>query len=95
MGSVTGTACRPAAIVVTTIVNCASDHALLPGVFRLQSVSPNVDTEGGELLEIRGDDLRFSFDEASNFFARTISLPLPDETVHKLVERTEGWIAGL
>jgi hypothetical protein len=46
MGSVTGTACRPAAIVVTTIVNYGSDHALLAGVYRSRSVSPNVETEG-------------------------------------------------
>src|SRR5579859_391051 len=46
-GSVTGQACRPAATLVTTIVNCSPYHALLPGVFRSRSASPNVDTEGG------------------------------------------------
>jgi hypothetical protein len=52
-GSLTGPACRPATMLVTTNVNCGPHHALLPGVFRFRSASPNVDTKGGDRLVAR------------------------------------------
>jgi hypothetical protein len=40
-------------------------------------------------------DLRFSLDEAEIFIQKAISTPLSDEVFKRLVDRTEGWIAGL
>ena len=48
----------------------------------------------GRLVELRADDLRYTADEAADYLAR-IGLELDDEHVRRLVERTEGWIAGL
>lgn len=48
-----------------------------------------------QLLEIRGQDLRFSFNEATKFLNRTTGVNLSVEDVKALEERTEGWIAGL
>jgi LuxR family maltose regulon positive regulatory protein len=46
----------------------------------------------GELAEVRGIDLRFSLAEAEEFFADAgVQLP----SLSRLVERTEGWAAGL
>jgi len=42
----------------------------------------------GQLLEIRADDLRFSADEAAAFIADSDIAP-------EILNRTEGWIAGL
>jgi len=50
---------------------------------------------GGELLEIRAADLRFTSDEAATFLTRALDDVLPDEDVHLLERRTEGWAAGL
>jgi len=47
------------------------------------------------LIEIRAQDLRFSFDEATEFLNRTMRLDLSAQDVTALEERTEGWIAGL
>jgi LuxR family maltose regulon positive regulatory protein len=49
----------------------------------------------GELTEVRAADLRFTADEAARFFAESLGLRLPTEQVATLVERTEGWAAGL
>jgi len=46
----------------------------------------------GELAEIRGPDLRFTVAEAAELFAAA-GVDLPE--VAPLVERTEGWAAGL
>jgi LuxR family maltose regulon positive regulatory protein len=46
----------------------------------------------GELAEIRETDLRFTTAEAGELFAAA-GVPLPDPA--RLVERTEGWAAGL
>ena len=49
----------------------------------------------GELAEIRAADLRFSTDEALQFFAETMGLRLDAMAVAALEARTEGWAAGL
>ncbi|HYB02539.1 MAG TPA: NACHT domain-containing protein, partial [Ktedonobacteraceae bacterium] len=49
----------------------------------------------GQLLEIRTSDLRFSQEEAAGFLLQRMTLPLSDEDVATLQQRTEGWIAGL
>ncbi len=48
----------------------------------------------GELTEIRGDDLRFSLPEARALF-QTAGVQLSDVALGLLVDRTEGWVAGL
>ena len=48
----------------------------------------------GELTEIRAADLRFTFGEARALFDAA-GVELPDPAVALLVERTEGWAAGL
>ncbi|HVP74669.1 MAG TPA: LuxR C-terminal-related transcriptional regulator [Gaiellaceae bacterium] len=49
----------------------------------------------GELLELRADDLRFSFVEADALLNGLLGLGLAVEEIESLVERTEGWPAGL
>jgi LuxR family maltose regulon positive regulatory protein len=62
----------------------AARHDLRLGLHRLRLE--------GELAEIRGPDLRFSLDEAEKLFdAAGVALP----GLAALVERTEGWAAGL
>lgn len=48
-----------------------------------------------QLVEIRGTDLRFSFQEAADFLNNLMGLALAEEDVRVLEERTEGWVAGL
>jgi len=48
----------------------------------------------GELTEIRADDLRFTVPEARWLF-QAAGLELAGPTVAQLVDRTEGWAAGL
>jgi LuxR family maltose regulon positive regulatory protein len=48
----------------------------------------------GQLTEIREPDLRFSLAEADELFAAA-GLELPGPALESLVERTEGWAAGL
>jgi LuxR family maltose regulon positive regulatory protein len=48
----------------------------------------------GELTEIRTADLRFTLDEARVLFAAA-GIELPSAAVASLVQRTEGWAAGL
>jgi hypothetical protein len=48
----------------------------------------------GRLVELRGDDLRYTRDEASAYLANA-DLALEAELVERLADRTEGWIAGL
>ena len=50
---------------------------------------------GGDLLEIRADDLRFAISEATLLLNDVLGLDLADEEVALLHERTEGWAAGL
>ncbi|HMN31009.1 MAG TPA: hypothetical protein PKE45_22835, partial [Caldilineaceae bacterium] len=48
-----------------------------------------------QLSEIRAADLRFSGEEASEFFSKVMSIHLPEKQVDLLAQRTEGWVAGL
>jgi len=50
---------------------------------------------GGQLTEIRSDDLRFSHDEVVSFFNDLMDLDLPPQDLAALERRTEGWVAGL
>lgn len=47
------------------------------------------------MTEIGTDELRFTFDEAAAFLARTMGLTIDAESVRTLAARTEGWVAGL
>lgn len=49
----------------------------------------------GLLTEIRADDLRFTRDESTTFFRRTMRLDLHADAMQVFGEQTEGWIAGL
>ena len=49
----------------------------------------------GELLEIRGADLRFTPDEAADYLTGAMGLSLTADDVAALEDRTEGWIAAL
>jgi LuxR family maltose regulon positive regulatory protein len=50
---------------------------------------------GGQLVEIRGADLRFSVDETAQFLNQVMGLDLTGAQIGALERRTEGWIAGL
>lgn len=50
---------------------------------------------GGDMIELRTRDLRFSAEEAAAFLNRAMQLELRAGDVAALTERTEGWIAGL
>jgi LuxR family maltose regulon positive regulatory protein len=49
----------------------------------------------GQMVEICTDDLRMTFAEAAHFLVQRMGLPLTEEGVATLYQRTEGWIAGL
>jgi LuxR family maltose regulon positive regulatory protein len=49
----------------------------------------------GELMEIRTGDLRFTHQEAVDFFNQITGLHLSPANVAALEARTEGWVAGL
>lgn len=46
-------------------------------------------------MEIRGNDLRFTLDEATQFLRRVMRLHLSSEQINVFLQRTEGWVAGL
>ncbi|NTV65672.1 MAG: LuxR family transcriptional regulator, partial [Oscillochloris sp.] len=48
-----------------------------------------------QLAELRAAELRFSPEETAAFLLETIGLPLDRQQIAALVERTEGWPAGL
>jgi len=50
---------------------------------------------GGELVEIRASDLRFTPDEAAAYLNEAMGLDLAAQDVAALEGRTEGWIAAL
>jgi LuxR family maltose regulon positive regulatory protein len=50
---------------------------------------------GNQLAEVRAADLGFSVEEAATFLGAGMGLRLEWEQVTALVERTEGWAAGL
>jgi LuxR family maltose regulon positive regulatory protein len=47
------------------------------------------------LVELRAEELRYTADEAAAYLGETSRLELDEEHLGRLVERTEGWIAGL
>jgi LuxR family maltose regulon positive regulatory protein len=49
----------------------------------------------GQLIEIRGGDLRFNMTEAGVFLNDVVGLDLEPDEIARLHERTEGWAAGL
>jgi LuxR family transcriptional regulator, maltose regulon positive regulatory protein len=49
----------------------------------------------GQLAEVRAEQLRFSLEEAREFFDGRLDAALPERDVDRLVTRTEGWAAGL
>lgn len=49
----------------------------------------------GELAEVRAADLRFTAAEAATYLTGTMGLPLTEQEVVALEDRTEGWIAAL
>jgi len=49
----------------------------------------------GQMVEIRASDLRFTEDEAGQFFRQSMHLDLEKDTVNALEARTEGWAVGL
>ncbi len=48
-----------------------------------------------QMTEIRAQDLRFTPQEAHQFFTQTTRSPMPAETLQALETRTEGWAVGL
>jgi LuxR family maltose regulon positive regulatory protein len=50
---------------------------------------------GGQIMELRSADLRFSLEEAAEFLNQVMNLSLSAANLLALTERTEGWIAGL
>ncbi|MDQ0252403.1 LuxR family maltose regulon positive regulatory protein [Sphingomonas kyeonggiensis] len=49
----------------------------------------------GQLLELSAEDLKFSSPEAEEMLARAEGMPLGDDDVRSLIERTEGWPIAL
>jgi LuxR family maltose regulon positive regulatory protein len=49
----------------------------------------------GHLTELRADELRFHLEEASHYLGQILSPLLSEDELQRLVNRTEGWIAGL
>ncbi len=50
---------------------------------------------GGQLTEIREEDLRFTREEATTFLNTIMGLRLTHDEVAMLEEKTEGWVAGI
>ncbi|MCB0253690.1 MAG: hypothetical protein KDI55_08175, partial [Anaerolineae bacterium] len=50
---------------------------------------------GGLLIEIRGQELRFSKDETETFINQFADEPITAETLDELMNQTEGWATGL
>ncbi|MCW2488504.1 helix-turn-helix transcriptional regulator [Candidatus Symbiopectobacterium sp. NZEC127] len=48
-----------------------------------------------QLVEIYHDELRFSLDEASSYFAQSTTTPLKPQEIQQAIALTEGWIAGI
>ena len=49
----------------------------------------------GLMNEIRAADLSFSYEETAEYFRRAFGRALTEEELTALLQRTEGWIAGL
>jgi ATP/maltotriose-dependent transcriptional regulator MalT len=50
---------------------------------------------GGQLAELRANELRFTMEEAAAFLHDAVGTDLPREAVAALATQTEGWAAGL
>lgn len=48
-----------------------------------------------QLVEIKAGDLLFNFAESEVFLCRIMNLRITSEDVARLIQKTEGWIAGL
>lgn len=48
-----------------------------------------------QLIQLSGEDLRFSLQEIASFFQKVMQIDLSADQLHALEARTEGWIAGL
>jgi len=49
----------------------------------------------GQLVEVRGEALSFTSDEAARFLRETLGLDLTESQATALAAQTEGWAAGL
>lgn len=49
----------------------------------------------GQMMELRTQDLRFTFEEATEFLNEVMRLGLSMEDIEALETRTEGWVVGL
>lgn len=49
----------------------------------------------GQLIQLGTEELRFSEDEALDFFHQSMALVQPDNTLAALSHKTEGWVAGM
>jgi LuxR family maltose regulon positive regulatory protein len=49
----------------------------------------------GQMVELRASDLRFTGDEAETLLNELMHLQLDADAVHRLTQRTEGWVTGL
>ena len=48
-----------------------------------------------EVVDISAENLRFSAEEVARFLREARGLDLSDEQIERLLDRTEGWVAGL
>jgi len=48
-----------------------------------------------QVLEVRTDQLRCTWQETGAFFDEVMGIQLPDETTQEIRNRTEGWLVGL
>lgn len=67
------------------VVSTRSEPALPLGALRAH----------GKLFELRAEDLSFTTDEAEAFMNGSLEIDLSREEIDLLVDRTEGWPAGL
>jgi LuxR family maltose regulon positive regulatory protein len=47
------------------------------------------------LLEMRTEQLRCTAEETKAFFQHAVGVPLPDQVIQEVRDRTEGWLVGL
>jgi LuxR family transcriptional regulator, maltose regulon positive regulatory protein len=81
---------------VSMLLDCLPAQAHLVIATRVDPALPLARLRArGELLEVRGEALRFTTEEARTFFAERIDVTLSDADVETLVDRTEGWPALL
>ncbi len=67
------------------VLSCRADPLLPLGALRGR----------GLLQEIRAADLRFNYEEAEAYLDQVFERPLTESQLKSLLDRTEGWIAGL